>query len=109
MGVFMAVGSGKVARPARYRPDVSLGAGWLLRGGEAMWLFAAENLSSTPALRENAQPFHLEDSVPQRFPLHLAMSTLVLLTEGACAHSTVHHGAMPHRFENADEWAKRFE
>jgi predicted methyltransferase len=71
--------------------------------------------------------------VPQRFPLRLAVPTLALLTCSACSHSQpasgpeapaasapqghhpghpaglVHHGPMPHRFENADSWAQRFE
>lgn len=56
-------------------------------------------------------------------PCRLIWSTLALLTLSACAHSSpagggdAHHGAaphdanhsMPHRFENAEEWAKRFE
>ncbi len=65
-------------------------------------------------------------------PLRLACSTLALLTVGACAHAPaesghggghaaphaahasgehglVHHGAMPHRFEDAEAWAQRFE
>lgn len=61
-------------------------------------------------------------------PRH-ASPILALLTLGACAHhapesgqgarhepahhggghSLVHHGAAAHRFENAEEWAKRFE
>lgn len=67
--------------------------------------------------------------MPQHSPLRLAWSLLTLLTVGACAHTApegsqdashasaqpgadhamVHHGAMPHRFEHAEEWAKRFE
>jgi len=59
----------------------------------------------------------------------LAAPTLALLTLSACAHPAaqssqdapaasdhpaqghglVHHGAMPHRFEDADAWAKEFE
>lgn len=66
--------------------------------------------------------------MPQHSPLRLAWSTLALLTL-ACAHTApegntdkahasaqpgedharVHHGAMPHRFEKAEEWAPRFE
>lgn len=50
----------------------------------------------------------------QRSLFHLTWAPLVLLIVSACAHSgeghaITHHGAMPHRFENADEWAKRFE
>jgi SAM-dependent methyltransferase len=66
--------------------------------------------------------------MPQHSPLRLAWSSLALLAM-ACAHTPpegspdaahasaqhgeghamVHHGAMPHRFEDAEEWAKRFE
>jgi cyclopropane fatty-acyl-phospholipid synthase-like methyltransferase len=72
---------------------------------------------------------HLEDFVPLRSPLRLSLSTLALLACSACAHSTnpsgseapaapahsghgqglVHHGAMPHRFEDANAWAQDFE
>ncbi len=63
---------------------------------------------------------------PQRLPLLLW--TAVLLSSAACTHRSStgaesghesrphaqqghgeHHGAMPHRFEDAEEWAKRFE
>jgi SAM-dependent methyltransferase len=82
-------------------------------------------------------PCSLEDSVQKRFPCHLACSTLALFILGACAHhapegghgahhgpdhagahsssehgghhSLTHPGAMPHRFEDAEAWAKRFE
>lgn len=68
--------------------------------------------------------------MPSRFPFRLAMPTLALFTCIACSHSQapsggpeasaasshhghhaglVHHGPMPHRFENADAWAQRFE
>jgi SAM-dependent methyltransferase len=88
------------------------------------------NLFRTPGDRQNARPLlHLEDFVHQRFLLCLAGSTLALLTLSACAHpaaqsgqdtapasghrgqghAMTHHGAMPHRFENADAWAKDFE
>ena len=72
---------------------------------------------------------HLEDSVQPCSPLRLAAPVLALLTWSACAHSTsqsspeapapsvttrrhpglVHEGAMPHRFEDAEAWAKEFE
>ncbi len=70
--------------------------------------------------------------MPKAFLLRLAGSTLALLVASACAHSPsegghrahsssgthsphgehgamTHHGGMPHRFDNADEWAQRFE
>lgn len=56
--------------------------------------------------------------MPKACSLHLVGSTLALLVFSACAHSPsdtgapgamTHHGAMPHGFENADEWARRFE
>lgn len=65
---------------------------------------------------------------PSIFPRPRAVSTLFaawLLSALACAHRASpepgeapahtrhahgeHHGGMPHRFENAEEWAKRFE
>lgn len=65
---------------------------------------------------------------PSVIPTQRALQTLfaaVLLSVAACAHRSSpdqgeppahtkhahgsHHGAMPHRFENAEEWAKRFE
>lgn len=65
---------------------------------------------------------------PSDIPTHRAVRTLfaaVLLSAASCAHRPSpeaneapahtkhahgeHHGAMPHRFENAEEWAKRFE
>ncbi len=60
--------------------------------------------------------------MPQHILLRFVWATLVLLTVSTCAHSghdqgqgqgqghgLAHHGAMPHRFEDADAWAKRFE
>ncbi len=60
--------------------------------------------------------------MPQHILLRFVWATLVLLTVSTCAHSghdqgqgqgqghgMAHHGAMPHRFEDADAWAKRFE
>jgi cyclopropane fatty-acyl-phospholipid synthase-like methyltransferase len=67
--------------------------------------------------------------VQPRSPFRLAGPTLALLTLSACAHPSaqsgqdapatsahqghhqglVHHGAMPHRFEDAEAWAKEFE
>ncbi|HYO55946.1 class I SAM-dependent methyltransferase [Archangium sp.] len=65
---------------------------------------------------------------PNVFPTHQALRCLfaaVLLSAAACTPRSspdrgeeqsqtkhaqgAHHGAMPHRFENAEEWAKRFE
>jgi cyclopropane fatty-acyl-phospholipid synthase-like methyltransferase len=61
---------------------------------------------------------------PSAFPTHRALCTLVavvLLSATACTHREAaepsaaehhhgaHHGAMPHRFEDAQEWAKRFD
>jgi len=54
---------------------------------------------------------------PTRRTLHVLLAAVVL-SSAACAHQEQahtrhahgeHHGAMPHRFENAEEWAKRFE
>ncbi len=50
----------------------------------------------------------------QRCLPRLAWAALALLTLSACAHSgqghaISHHGAMPHRFEDADAWAREFE
>jgi len=66
--------------------------------------------------------------VPKVSPLHPVGCTLLLLIASACAHSppegghathhggtghhsggVSHHGGMPHSFDNADEWARRFE
>ncbi len=66
--------------------------------------------------------------IPSVFPtprLPLFLCAAVLLSSAACTHRSstgaepghaparqehgAHHGAMPHRFENAEEWAKRFE
>ena len=59
--------------------------------------------------------------MPSAFPFHRLSVACLLLTGGGCAHSphpaahdathssASHHGAMPHRFEDADAWAKRFE
>lgn len=54
--------------------------------------------------------------MPQRFPLRLAVPALALLACSACSapqghpsQGLVHHGAMPHRFEDAETWASRFE
>ncbi|QRN98257.1 methyltransferase domain-containing protein [Archangium violaceum] len=47
----------------------------------------------------------------QRNPSPRALYALVtglLLSTAACKHAT-NHGGMPHRFENAEEWAKRFD
>lgn len=61
---------------------------------------------------------------PSASSIHRALSTLVtavLLSATACTHHAAtepaatehhhgaHHGAMPHRFEDAQEWAKRFD
>nr|QKW93772.1 demethylrebeccamycin-D-glucose O-methyltransferase [Vitiosangium cumulatum] len=62
---------------------------------------------------------------PSVAPTHRALYpllTALLLAATACAHSPAtgeqshpqhghgaHHGAMPHRFEDAEEWAKRFD
>jgi SAM-dependent methyltransferase len=81
------------------------------------------NLFRTPGRRENARLLlRLEVFVPQHILLRFVWATLVLLTVSTCAHSghdqgqgqgqghgLAHHGAMPHRFEDADAWAKRFE
>lgn len=50
----------------------------------------------------------------QHFLSRLVLAPLVLLSVSACArsnqgHAMSHHGAMPHRFEDADAWARRFE
>lgn len=61
---------------------------------------------------------------PSAFPTHRALRLFfaaVLLSATACKHGEAaeptatehhhgaHHGAMPHRFEDAQEWAKRFD
>jgi SAM-dependent methyltransferase len=80
-----------------------------------VWRLLNMTLFGTPGCRKNARPLlPLEVFVQQRPLFRLAWATLMLLTVGACAHSDqghglVHHGAMPHRFENADAWAKEFE
>lgn len=72
-------------------------------------------LFRTPGYRENAWLLLcLEVFVPQCPLFRLVWATLVFLTLSACAHSDqghalVHHGTMPHRFEDADAWAKHFE
>jgi cyclopropane fatty-acyl-phospholipid synthase-like methyltransferase len=62
----------------------------------------------------------VENSVPSTLPIRRALLASLLLASG-CAHhapeaardtthsSASHHGAMPHRFEHAEEWAARFE
>ena len=55
---------------------------------------------------------------PSIFPVPrvlFSLATVVTVWTAACKHPPepgahgVHHGAMPHRFEDAEEWAKRFE
>jgi len=73
------------------------------------------SLFRTLGRRKNARLLLcLEVFVQQCPPFRLAWATLMLLTMSACAHSDqghglAHHGSMPHRFENADAWAKKFE